>query len=109
MSVTPDKETGAPLIRPEPKKTVVIDNPKLVADLRGLEEARGRSEKAAREIGYQLVMLVGTAAAVGQAAYMDDKRWLAELMKVAELYGVKPDQLAGTDLDSKEGPVITLK
>lgn len=106
---TSDKATGLPILTPEPKKFVVIDNPQLVAELRSLEAPRLQAETAARTVGFNLVMLIGTAAAVGQAAFMSDKAWQDKLYQVAGMYDVKPEQIAGTDLDSKDGPVITLK
>ena len=94
-----DKETNLPLVTPKGPKTVLIDNPKLIADLRVLEEARQKSEQAARTVGYQMVLLTGTAAAVGQKAFVDDQKWMVELYKIGQLYGLKPEQIAGTDLD----------
>jgi len=94
-----DGETGLPIITPEKTKSVQIDNPKLIADLRPLEEARMMSENAARTIGFQLVLMMGTVAAVGQKAYMDDRAWQEELAKIGALYGLKREQISGTDLD----------
>lgn len=108
MSKT-DVKTGLPIITPEKKKHVVIDNPQLVVGLRELEQERQKTDSAAQIIGRNLVVMISTAAAVGQAAFVSDQKWQAELFKIAGLYGVKPEQVVGTDLDSKDGPVITLK
>jgi hypothetical protein len=91
-------EQGLPILGEPEHKSIPID-PKLMKELRELEDARTKSEKAAREVGFQLVVLTATAAAVGTHAIADDSKWRAFVYKIAETSGVPQDKVLGTDLE----------
>lgn len=101
----PDEETGLPIVGQPAAKTSPID-PKLLPELRKLEAARERTRMDANQVGYNLVMLIGTAAAVGQTAYVNEKAWLDMVWKIGALNGIPKEQITGTDL---EKGVLTLR
>src|SRR6266550_2649834 len=95
-----DKETGLPIVGAEQagQKSIPID-PKLLPELRTLEEARGKSMQAASFVGTQLVQMIATAASVGQKAFIDEKAWREKVTKLAALHGIPDGVMVGTDLE----------
>jgi len=98
---TPDPKTGLPILgaATDPsEKTVPIDL-KLMPELREAEEKKGKSGDAAKMVGHQLVLLIATATAVGQAAFVDEKNWNDLVVKIATLQGIPKEKIIGTDID----------
>lgn len=100
---TTDRNTGLPIVGAEKSKRVPID-PKLLGELRPITEAVLKTRKDGQMIGYQLVLLIGSAAAIGIPAAENETEYKKMLEKIANLHGVKLSSVA--DLDMETGELI---
>jgi hypothetical protein len=101
-----DKATGLPLLGgPANDKRIPID-PKLLPDLRSADNDVAETRQAGQMLGYQLVMMLGTAAVLGPQAAVREKAYRDIVGKVVAMHGISID--AVKDIDLATG-VILLK
>lgn len=97
MSTTPDADTGLPILGGAVNEKKIPIDPKLLPELRDLEEKMVKTDAIAREIGYGLVLTIGTAAGIGLEAAKNRKLWQDYVKKIAALMGVNVDAIKETD------------
>lgn len=101
-----DPETGLHILGGKANANVIPIDPKLIPELREADKAVNEARNLGQVFGYQLLLMIGSAAQGAQKAILAEKNYAEALKNVARLSGVDIANVADIDLDKGQ---ITLK
>lgn len=101
-----DPETNLPIVGGGVNKKKVPIDPKLLPELRDLESKMEASDAIAREVGYSLILSLGTATNIGMQAALNRKAWMDYVTKIVGMMGINMDAVEETD---PENGLLVLK
>lgn len=96
---TLDKDTGIPILDGAANANVVPIDPKVLPDLREASEQVEKARAIGRQVGYQLVMMLASASAIGPNVVAIEKSYQNTVNNIMQLHGVNPDNVKDIDIE----------
>lgn len=99
-----DTETGLPILGGDANSNHMPIDPKVLPDLREADEEVNKARNIGRQVGYQLVMMLASASAIGPNVVAIEKRYQDVITNIFKLHGVDPDNVL--DIDIEKGLIV---
>lgn len=99
-----DKETGLPILGGDANANHMPIDPKVLGDLREADEEVQKARTIGRQVGYQLVMMLASASAIGPNVVAIEKHYKDVVENIFKLHGVDPEKVV--DIDIEKGLIV---
>lgn len=99
-----DPETGVPILGGKANSNIIPIDLKVMQELRDADKAVKEARALGQVFGYQLLLMIGTAAQGAQKAVLAEKNYGDVLKSIAMLHGIDLANVA--DVDVEKGQII---